>query len=452
MKILLVNPPIRTWAKPNVFPLGLGYLAAVLLNAGHEVEVLDLNVDRMSFEDAVERIKKTEFDIFGIGGIVTTYKIVKPLVNAVKDAFPKKPLMVGGSVATSIPRTLLERTRADIACIGEGEETVVELVEALQNGSGLESVLGIWYKDGMGNIHQNGPRPALSNLDDLPLPAWDLFPMDEYLRNPIGAINRNKWIDGSGEASVLSMNLNANRGCPYPCIYCYHDFLGQGYRSRSISNVMKEIDILYKKYGVRYFHFVDDEFSLKKQYVYDFCAAIKAYADDITWGCSGRVNLMTEDMIKTMHEAGCQQIGYGIESGSQKILDILKKKATVQQAKDSVRWTQKYLGEADCSLMVGSPGETRETVQETLDFCKETGLTPEVIFFLTPYPGTDLYDMATKMGKIGDEEDYVLRLNEQGENIMVNMTDFSDQELNDIQQYMISELKAWNKLRHPESR
>jgi radical SAM superfamily enzyme YgiQ (UPF0313 family) len=278
--------------------------------------------------------------------------------------------------------------------------------------------------------------------------------MDIYLKNPVGAPNRNKWIDGGAtENSPLSMNINGTRGCPYQCIYCFHDFMGMGYRYRSPENILKEMKFLYKVHGVTYFHFTDDEYCLKKNFLFEFCKKVKEeFKDKITWGCAGRVNLMTEDLVAAMADAGCVLIGYGIESGSQKMLDVMKKGVSVEQAKKAIRWTQKYLGWADCSFMIGTPGENRETIQETIDFCKDLGLAPEVIFFMTPYPGTELYRLALSTGKIADEEGYILNLGEQGEKIRVNFSELSDEELYEAQQYMIKELNAWNKITHPESR
>jgi len=159
---------------------------------------------------------------------------------------------------------------------------------------------------------------------------------------------------------------------------------------------------------------------------------------------------MTEELIATMAGAGCVLIGYGIESGSQKMLNIMKKKVLVEQAKQAVRLTQQYLGWADCSFMIGTPGETKGTIQETIDFCKRLNLIPEVIFFATPYPGTELYRIAIQRGKIKDEEAYAMSLGEQGEKIRVNFTDFSTDELRKIKEDMVIELRAWNKFKHQE--
>ena len=161
---------------------------------------------------------------------------------------------------------------------------------------------------------------------------------------------------------------------------------------------------------------------------------------------------MTEDLIAAMVDAGCVLIGYGIESGSQRMLDVMKKNVTVEQARETIRLTQKYLGWADCSFIIGTPGETKETMRETVDFCKELNLVPEVIFFMTPYPGTELYRLAIEQGKITDEEEYILNLGEQGEKIRINFTDIPDQELYEAQTEIINELGAWNRLMHPEAR
>lgn len=457
MKILLINPPIREWSKPNVFPLGLGYIASVLLQGGHDVEVLDINAYRWDKTEVEAKIKDARFDVVGIGGIVTVYKYVKWISLILRKHHPDKKIIIGGSVGSSIPEIMLRKNPVDVVCIGESERTIIELIESFEGKRDISQVKGIFYRDTCGEIHRTQQRAPIEDLDAIPFPAWDLFPMEIYIKNPVGAPNRNKWLDGRVDKDPsLSMNLYATRGCPYRCIYCYHDFMGQGYRYRSPGKIVDEIRVLYEKYKIPYFHFIDDEFVMKKDFVYEFCKEINSFSEEIgqkiTWGCTGRVNLMTEELISTMVDAGCVIIGYGIETGSQRMLDLIKKQVTVQQAKKAIALTREYLGWADCSFMIGYPGETRESIQETIDFCKELDLTPEVIFFMTPYPGTELYSMALEQGKIKDEEEYLMGLGEQGEKIRINFTSFSDNELLDIQNQMVNDLKAWNKIKHPESR
>lgn len=454
MKLLLINPSIREWAEPNVFPSGLGYIAAVLREKrpDWEVEVYDINALRPSREEVEAFIRDAEFDVAGTGGIVTIYKYIKWLIGVIKKYHPDKKVVVGGSCATSIPQIMMDHTGADILCIGEGENTVVELLDAIEDGKGPDDVAGIWFRDG-GDVRRTAPRPAIKKLDTLPHPLWELFPMDVYTANPVGAVNLNKWDDGKqreGEERK-SMNVLSSRGCPYKCTFCYHDFMGAAYRHRSAESVYEEIVFLKDRYGVDYIHFIDDCFIINRKNVMRFCDLMIRNGVGVEWGCAGRVNVMTEELVAKMREAGCVFIGYGIESGSQKLLDSMKKKVTVGQAKNAVRLTQKHLGWADCSFIAGMPGETRETVRETIDFCKELALAPEVIFFATPYPGTELYRIAMESGKIADEEEFALSLGEQGEKVRVNFTDFSDAELTRIKEDMVKELGAWNKKVHEEN-
>ncbi|MEW6203286.1 MAG: radical SAM protein [bacterium] len=452
MKFLLINPPIREWAQPNCFPSGLGYIAAAIARESPdwEVEVLDVNALRLSKEQVEEYIRNADYDLVGTSGLITIYKYNKWLIGILKKYHLDKKIIVGGSCATSVPHIMMEKNPVDILCIGEGEVTVTQLLHALSQGSPLGDVNGIWFRTDAGEIVHTPPRQPIMNLDELPHPKWELFPMDIYSTNPIGAVNVNKWVDGKQRSDLQrkSMNLTPTRGCVYQCTFCYHDFMGAKHRSRSPENVVEEILALKEKYNIEYFHFTDDCFVTSRKHVMRFCDLLLKENLNIEWGCAGRVNLMTEELIAKMREAGCILIGYGIESGSQKMLDSMKKRVSVEAAKNAVRLTQKYFGWADCSFVVGLPGETRETIQETIDFCKELNLVPEVIFFATPYPRTELYEIAMKTGKIPDEEEYILSLGEQGEKVRINFTDFSDEELTQIKLDMVRELDAWNKIVH----
>lgn len=450
MKVLFINPMVREWAKPNCVPLGLGYLGAMLENAGHEVEVLDINATRITEDQVRAHIQASDYGLVGVGGMVTVYGEIKKLIGICKEMHPDRPVAVGGSSATSMPRTTMERSGADILCIGEGEHTMVAVADALDAGESLAGVEGIWFKEADGTIRVNPPRPMIMDLDEIPFPDYSLFPMDIYLRNPIGWLNVNKWADGDADSDMLSVNLLSSRGCVFNCIYCYHDFMGCKYRKRSPENIVAEIEMLMAEYGARYFHFVDDNFVTYRKNVFTFCDIIKKKGLDIYWGCSGRINSMDEDLILAMKDAGCTFITYGIESGSQRMLDAMKKNVKVEDVKRVLRLTMKHIGEPSCTFIVGTPGETRETIQETIDFCRDVQLTPEAIFFMTPYPGTELYDIALKRGVLSmeTEEEFVLSLGEQGEDLRVNFSTLPDQELIDLKWKMAEDLKAQNLKKH----
>jgi radical SAM superfamily enzyme YgiQ (UPF0313 family) len=449
MEILLINPPIREWAKPNCVPLGLGYIAATLRNAGHSIDVLDINGYRYSKEQVRAILDKKDPDLIMTGGIITVYNYLKWLTGELKTRFPLIPLVVGGSVSTSIPDIAMNTLPVDIACIGEGEITAVEIANSLATGSDLSEIQGIHYRKNK-RIIKNRMRPPIRNMDTIPFPAYDLFPMDIYVNNPVGYINRDKW--GSGERIdsdvPKSTNINVSRGCPYRCKFCYHDYLGPGYRHRSPGNILKEMDFLNEQYGVTYFLWADDESVVNKKFIHEFCELKNQSGCDYLYAITGRVNLVDEKMLTELKESGCTMVGYGIESGSQKILDAMNKSVTVAQAKKAVKLTQKIFGDADCSFLIGYPGETDETIKETRDFCKELNLAPEVIFFATPYPGTELYEYAKEKNLIGDEATYISKLWEQGDQIVVNFTEWTDAELFSKRQALIDELKAWNQQRH----
>jgi anaerobic magnesium-protoporphyrin IX monomethyl ester cyclase len=447
MKALLINPPVRSWAQPNCFPIGLGYIAAVLQQAGHDVEILDINALRPSRDRVETCLRNSDADLVGIGGIITTYGYVKWLAAVWKQHHPGRPVVVGGAVASSIPDTILSCTEADIAVMGEGELTAPDLLRCLAEGGPLDRVRGILYKDADG-VHATLAREMIADLDVLPLPAWALVPMEVYLANPVGVLNKRKWSDGAPTEDVVTMNVSATRGCPFRCKFCYHDFLGYRYRTRGPESVMGEVRVLAERYGVQHVQFTDDEFMARRSFVDDFCRLMEEANPGVTWGCAGRVNLVDDEIFTKMKRAGCISVAYGIESGSQRMLDLMDKRVTVEEAERALVLTERYFGDNDISLMIGFPGETEETVRETIDFCLRTKTVPEVVFFATPYPGTELYRMAQERNRISDEEQYVLSLGEQGENIACNLSEIPDGELRQLKDLITGKLGVWNGASH----
>ena len=445
MNILLINPPIREWAKPNCFPVGLGYVAAVLRDAGHHVKVLDINANRYSREEVEEIIKTSMFEIVGVGGMITIYKYIKWLVSVLKKYHPNKYIIVGGSVSSSIPEILLENTETDIACIGEGENTIVDLIAALDSKKDISSVRGIYYKRNR-QIFKTLPQTLL-NMEDLPLPAYDLFPMEIYLNNIVGILNKKKWQGGdvSDASQIISFNISASRGCPYNCIFCYHDFMGTKYRCQSPEKVINHMKFLIEKYRVNYFLIQDDLFMANLKNFTEFCEKLIKEELNVQWQVPGRVNLITEELLLLMKKAGCIWCGFGFESGSQYMLDRMKKGTTVEQAKRAALLVKKHFGRTGGgSFVLGLPGESLRTIQDTIDFCKQLDFDPEVVFLATPYPGTELWDIASQKNMIRDKEAYILSLDEQGEQIVCNFTDFTNDELLMLRSYVIRSIGARN--------
>jgi len=419
MKVLLINPPIRVTEPPRHPPFGLGVIANVLLQDGHEVEILDLNAYRLSKIETVKRIKLTsnKYDLIGIGGLITTYKYLKWLIPIIKKYNKSSTIVVGGGVVTPVPYLLINNTPADVAVIGEGEITMRELVNKIEKGNSLNNVKGIIYKEDK-QIYTTPPRPLIKNLDRLPFPAWDLLPMKIYLRNV-------------AHASVISKKTELSfitaRGCPFNCKYCYHIF-GRGVRFRSIDKIIEELERLYEKYKFESILFLDETFTINKDRIFEFCDKFEKTLK-LPWSCYARVNLVDKEMLKRMKEAGCFWVGYGIESGSQKVLNMMNKGVTTEQAKKAIILTRNCRLICNTTFMFGYPGEDLTTIQETFDFCKELLLRPR-FFYTTPYPGTVLYEEVKQriIEKYGSEENFIEVLGD-ATKFTINLTDFSDEEL-----------------------
>jgi radical SAM superfamily enzyme YgiQ (UPF0313 family) len=426
MNILLVNPPCRI---PILIPLGLGYIASTLRQAGHTVSLLDLNVERKSFDEIESLLSSSECDVIGIGGLSTTYSFVKQFSVLAKRVKPQAKLIAGNMVSTANPELLLQNSRVDICVIDEGEETARELMDKINDFPDIENVKGIIFKKN-GRIIKTSPRKRIKDLDSIPFPAWDLFSIETYVANPIHS-----------EYGRRSMNVSTVRGCPFQCIYCSRPF-GSGVYMRSASSVISEIKALKRRYKIDFIGFSDDLFIINKRWVMGLCDALIKENIRIGWGASARVNLVDSDLLKRMKKAGCEALSYGFESGSQKMLDAMKKGVKVGQAEEAIRMTRKAGITIDGSFMIGMIGETEETVKETVDFIKRTGLALHRFFYTTPYPGTPLYEMAEKMNRMPPDKDrYIASLSEMYNTLLVNLTDMTNEELRGLKERAEKKIK-----------
>jgi radical SAM superfamily enzyme YgiQ (UPF0313 family) len=327
--------------------------------------------------------------------------------------------VVGGGVVTENPEILLKATACDFAVIAEGEFTIVELMDAITNSGDFSKIEGLAYKTDRGEIKVNQRRKLIENLDEVPRPAYHLFPMDIYLKNQ----SHSKVL-----GKQLEMNLITSRGCPFDCNYCYHIF-SKGVRYRSIEKVIGEIKFFIQEYQVHSFIFIDETFTINSKRVTEFCEALKKEKIKISWSCYARVSLVEKGLLKLMKESGCYRIGFGIESGSQTILDLMNKRETVEQADRAIKMVRKAGMICGTTFMFGYPGETLETIQETVSFCKKH-LIQASFFFTAPYPGTKLYSQVQEkvFRKYKDMDDFLEVLGDAGD-FVVNLTDFDDEQL-----------------------
>ncbi|OGA65835.1 MAG: hypothetical protein A3G81_20910 [Betaproteobacteria bacterium RIFCSPLOWO2_12_FULL_65_14] len=507
LRVLLINAPIREWSYPNIFPIGHGYVGAVAAMDGHVVEVLDLNAERRApvrqspeaFHKWVEgkvraALARERPDVIGLGGIVTQYGRIKQIAKACKEVYSDVPIVLGGGIASSLPDFMVGRLAIDIAVQEEGEITFSEVLHRLEVGAPLEGLRGIAYRHsvtrGDWTVRNNGLRRSVQarsrGLDALPWPLRRAWPLDDvYKLNPVGHLNwKTKWADGSpAEPGQYSESMIASRGCPYAvkaCDYCYAAYLGQQYRLRSPKDVVDEIEFLKTRYGLVYIHFLDDLMMTDYRWALEFFAELRARRKrtgfEVTWGGTCRTNIIADDVIRAKREGrpnileqaydvGMRQAGYGVESASPAILKSIDKSGqTVQKMTIAIKETQRVLGYADCSFMIGSPGESRETVRETVEFCKSVGLKPEVFFFTTAYPATSFWKLALDKGLIrkavtgkagpaddGIIEEYLTRLGEQGDEMRTNFSDLPDEQVIELSWWAVQELGAQNTVRHPHT-
>lgn len=381
-----------------MIPTGLGQIAAIMKSSGHNVTILDINATRISKTKVEEYIKIFDYNthLYGISGLITTYKYQKWLMETIRK-YSNKAIVCGGGCA-STAEDLLWKAGASFVIEGEGENKLPDFVRTQK----------------------------YNNIDDIPFPDWDSLEMETYLKNPIwGEEAKNSSGLHSDMKQERSMNVITSRGCPYSCNFCY-DLFGKKYKQRSVSNVIAEIRELKRRYDVDFIGFLDDNMYVNSKWVLNFCEEMKK--EKLYWGCHARVNEVNDKVLEASYEAGCRWIGYGIESGSQKILNNMNKKVKVKQAKKAIESTRKHNIYPNTTFIYGYPGEDAQTVAETIEFCTELALKPS-FFYATPYPMsslfkafktrilTDFKDFESYVEKLGDAKDYI-----------VNLTDMSDKD------------------------
>ena len=421
MKVTLVYPSYGIEQHSLYFPFGLAYIASSLLNAGHDVTVIDMEGDNLSVSEAVRLTADSSPEVVAFGGMVTRFRYVLELAELIRSEMPHVFLTAGNSGATTVPEIYLKSCSLDCVVLGEGEVTAAELVDALKAGDDWHQVPGLAWLDGDGNLVKSPPREPIADLDTLPWPAWDLFPIEKYVSS---MDHRQK--------KVRHLETLASRGCPFNCVYCYRIY-GRNVRRRSPEAIVTELAELVKRYDIRYTGFPDDLFTSDKKFVMETCALIKKKLPGIKWSCLGRVNTVDREMLETMKDAGCDWISYGIESGCDMMLEKMKRGVTAKQCLDAIKLTESVGIHAEGSFVIGMFDETRGSVKKTVEFCREADITAPMLF-VTPYPGTAIYNMALNKGLIKDVEEFLMKMNAADE-LLVNLTDFTDSDLIELRDW-----------------
>jgi len=399
-KITLLTPPVSreerygglAAAASSLPSLGVLWIAAVLRRAGHAVRVVDAMAQGMSVSEAVRETLRGGPDIVGISSTTLTAVRAGEIAKVLKEASPAMRIIMGGVHITAAPAETMGRFPwIDVGVLGEGEVTASELVGALLDGGELSGVRGIAYRED-GGIRFTPPRPYIKEMDGLPLPAWDLLPGFPDKFRPVPTRYRK----------LPVAHLVTGRGCPYRCTFCDRSVFGQRYRYFSADYVLECIGELAGRYGVREIVFEDDTFTVNRGRLLEICERIRREHPRLSWSCLGRADTVDPGMLRLMRDAGCWQIGYGIESGDQDILDSVNKGVTVEEVERAVRWSKEAGMYVKGFFIIGFPGERPDSLERTIRLALNLPLDDITVDFMTPFPGTELSRIAGQLGRFED--------------------------------------------------
>lgn len=388
-KIIFTVPPVQPryiWGElskgGSIFPpLGISILASITRNYGFKTKIMDFLAEGETIDNAVMRIIDERPKYIGITSTTESFYSAVQLARAIKKINNETIILLGGPHISSVPTETMERFGCfDIGFIGESEETIVDFLRTYEDNGTIAGVKGLVIRKD-NRIIYTGIQPPIMDMDRIPFPAWDLLPDARRYYKPAITNYKRKPV-----ASLVT-----SRGCVGKCIFCDSAVFGNKMRSYSSDYVIMMIEHLIREYKIKEICFYDDSFLAFRKRLLDICNYIIDKKIDITWSCESRVNLVVPELLKIMKRAGCWQISYGIESGSQKILDILKKEINIQQVRDAVRYTKRAGISTRGYFMIGNPGERKEDIFKTYRLMLDLDLDDILITYFTPYLGTPVY-------------------------------------------------------------
>ena len=405
------------YQEDNEFPLGIGYLSAILNNAGAEVETYCMDVFHHSIEDLIEHLEKNKYDLIGVGFLAARFKeTVEELCNEINKHKKDAWLVLGGPGPSPIPEHILKTTNVDVVVIGEAEYTILDLLKSKITDKKLSEVKGIAYL--YNNELKSTPRNQIvHNLDEVPFPLWEIFPMEKYT-TCLDTFNQ--------EPHERALDIITSRGCINRCNFCYR--MEEGIRIRRIENIIEELKILKEKYNVSCYVFQDELFVLSKSRLLQFEKALKENNLKIKFSCNARVDIIDEELVKILKNCGCQFINIGFESSSNKVLKLMNKNTTVEQNIHALEIIKKAGGIGmGLNFIWNNLGDDENSLKENVKLIKKynTYYHCRTIRPVTPYPGSDLYYHAIKTGKLKGPEDFFNKF-KNSDLITVNFMDMPD--------------------------
>ena len=410
MRVMLINPPIdcvleqghanpvTTFLFYNSAPLGILYIAAVLEQAGHTVACIDAAAEQLDVEKTVRRTQEFKPDVIGVGSFTVTFETTKVLGRQLRESLPGVPLVLGSYHVTLVPEQAMAHPAFDVGALGEGEHTMLELVDHYAGNIELSEVPGICYRkeDGEG-LHFTTKRKKFRELDELPFPARHLLPPNIYRPVPVD------------EHAFPKFAMVTSRGCPHACAFCQKS--RSGYRSHSPEYIVDEMEHLIRDFGVKDIAFVDSLFCANKKRVYKICEEMirRGVNKKVSWTCSSRVEVVDRELLTKMKEAGCWRTRFGVESGSDGVLDFISKGITKEKIRAAITAAHEVGLRPKAFFMVGHMPDTRETILETIEFAKSLPLHDVTVQINTLLPETPQMEVwlreGPKWGRVLNETD-----------------------------------------------
>lgn len=425
MNILVLNLALRPYSPVKLFPVGLGYVVTAMHNAGYSFDVIDIDAHRYTADEVRRIISIKHYDVVCLGCVVTGYKMVKEMVGEIRSIHAEAKIIVGNSVATSILDTILTKTETDIAVCGEGDITIVELLQTIQDRNSLHNVDGIAFIED-GHVVRTKPRDVIKDISSIPLLNFDLLDTEIYIENTKQSARDDMPFP---RETMRAIPCNTARGCIGKCTFCYHNFQGEPYRHRTARSIIDEIKQSIEKYHVNYISFWDELTFFNRRQTLEFVELVEKEGVRFYWDANCRGNLFSEEndleILRRMRGIGCLSLSYSLESADADILRMMNKHVTVEQFSRQTSLIHRAGITPYTSLVLGYPSETPDTINSTFDCCIENGIYPSAGYLL-PQPGSGMYEYALACGYIPDEEKYLLTLGDR-QDLRLNMTTMSDE-------------------------
>lgn len=403
MRLSLINTPIdlkqlKGLRKPvydtlfyNSAPLGLAYLAATLLQHGHEPFLIDAPVEQLDNAGVVQRLQTQKPDMVGISSTSVGFYGALNLAKAIKQWKPKLPVLIGGPHVSAVPQETMQERCFDYGFIGESEKTLIEFLEVWSKSENLIQVDGLVWRAN-GELVFSRPRKPIANLDSIPMPARHLLPIERYRPVPIDA------------RTLPKLTLMSSRGCPYTCIFCDKSVFGRSYRMFSPKRVSDELETLVKTYGAKDFAFLDSLFNLTTDRVNAILDELQRRQLAISWSCSVRVDALTYDLLARMKQCGCWRVRIGIESGHPEVLKFINKEITIEQIRTVTMWADELGLQPKAFFMIGHLVDTKETIEASMRFAQSIPLKDITVQINTILRNTKQYELFKHHGHIIEDQ------------------------------------------------